>query len=265
MNPLIRPALAAAVAVGTAAAAAVVMAATLATDAAAAEYVPLPGGPLRSVVPADQAGAPVQVAPFRLRDRPVTNSEFRAFTVRNPEWSRAQAPALFAGTEYLATLDKAADDAPVTHVSWYAAQAYCASEGARLPRWHEWEMAAAADATRLDARDDPAWLSGILSWYATPATTPAAVARGTPSAHGVYDLHGLIWEWVEDYNGLFVDADSRSGARKTLEFCGAAAASLSDRRNYAILIRVALLAALEANHDGPLLGFRCARDEGVAP
>jgi formylglycine-generating enzyme required for sulfatase activity len=231
--------------------------------AAAADYLRVPGGTLRSVLPTDTAGSPVQVPPFQLRDRPVTNGEFRAFTVRSPEWSRANAPALFAGPTYLSTLARGADDAPVTHVSWYAAQAYCASEGARLPRWHEWEFAAAADATRADARDDPAWLAGILAWYATPATVPGAVGRGLPNAWGVHDLHGMIWEWVEDFNGLFVDADSRATeGKKTLEFCGAAAATLQDRRNYAVLMRVALLAALEANGDGPLLGFRCVRDEG---
>jgi formylglycine-generating enzyme required for sulfatase activity len=32
---------------------------------------------------------------------------------------------------------------PVTQVSWFAAQAYCEAQHARLPDWYEWELAAA--------------------------------------------------------------------------------------------------------------------------
>ncbi|MCY1551484.1 hypothetical protein D9M68_878200 [compost metagenome] len=66
---------------------------------------------------------------------------------------------------------------------------------------------------------------------------------------------------MEDFNGLFVSTDSRSqGEQKQLAFCGGAALSLGDKNNYAVLIRLALLAAMEANQGGNYLGFRCARD-----
>jgi formylglycine-generating enzyme required for sulfatase activity len=224
-------------------------------------YRALPGGALRTVLPDDTTGADVTVAPFQLRERPVSNADFRAFVARSPDWARGQAPSLFVGPSYLAGLTDGADDAPVTHVSWHAAAAYCASESARLPRWHEWEFAAAADATRADARDDPAWLATILAWYSAPGSkVPGAIGQGVPNVYGIHDLHGLQWDWVEDFNGLFVDADSRAGqGKRQLAFCGAGAVSLADRRNYAILMRVALLAALDSNHDGARLGFRCAR------
>ncbi|MNU02843.1 hypothetical protein D3C72_2466720 [compost metagenome] len=45
-----------------------------------------------------------------------------------------------------------------------------------------------------------------------------------------------------------------------MAFCGGAALSLGDKNNYAVLIRLALLAAMEANQGGNYLGFRCARD-----
>jgi formylglycine-generating enzyme required for sulfatase activity len=75
-------------------------------------------------------------------------------------------------------------------------------------------------------------------------------------------LHGSIYEWVEDFNGLFVTSDSRSqGEQRTLATCGAAALSLGDRENYAILMRIAMLAALNAADTVGTVGFRCARDE----
>ncbi|MCE3603324.1 formylglycine-generating enzyme family protein [Massilia sp. P8910] len=242
-------------------------AAMLCTAAAAGDYVALPGAMLRSVMPADGKEAPAKVAPFSMRTAPVTNAEFRAFVLAHPQWQRGQAPGVLVSSTYLSGWRGAADhgtlapDSPVTNVSWHAATAFCASEGARLPRWHEWEYAAAADATHADARDDPQWLEHILNWYAHPASTPPSRVRAeAPNFHGLYDMHGLIWEWVEDYSALFVSADSRTmDPRKVLDYCGGAALSLGDRRNYAVLMRIALLAAMEGAQDGGYLGFRCAR------
>jgi formylglycine-generating enzyme len=236
--------------------------------AAAVPYLPLPGGVFRSVLPADGKSAAPVVAPFLMRATPVSNAQFRDFVAANPQWRRDQAATIVAAPGYLsawsAPLDHAplAANAPVTHVSWHAAAAFCASEGGRLPRWYEWEFAAAADEARPDARDDPAWLARILAWYARPGTAPPqAIGLAAPNVYGLYDIHGLVWEWVEDFSGLFVNADSRvQGDRKQLDFCGGAAVSLADRRNYAVLMRLALLAAMEAEQEGANLGFRCVRD-----
>jgi formylglycine-generating enzyme required for sulfatase activity len=99
------------------------------------------------------------VARYELDREPVTNAEFLAFVQAHPEWRRDRAPRLFAEPTYLsqwegpATLGaRARPEQPVTQVSWYAARAYCQSQGARLPTWYEWEYAAAADETRIDAR-----------------------------------------------------------------------------------------------------------------
>ena len=243
-----------------------------ASDTAVPDYRTIQGGSLRTVLPADGVAADAKLAPFQLRSRLVTNAEFAAFVRQHPEWQRGTAPALFVAPAYLSGWRSPTDyspmaaDAPAIHVSWFAAQAYCESEHARLPRWYEWEFAAAGDATRADARDDEAWLAAILHWYADAGkNTPRSVASTPANFYGIHDLHGLVWEWVEDYSGLFVNADSRAkGEQKLLDYCGGAAATLADRRNYAILMRLALLSAMEANQDGGNLGFRCARDGASA-
>jgi len=49
----------------------------------------------------------------------------------------------------------------------------------------------------------------------------------------VRDLHGLVWEWVDDFNALMVSADNREqGDPERLKFCGAGALSMQDRDNY---------------------------------
>ncbi|TDR76631.1 formylglycine-generating enzyme family protein [Paludibacterium purpuratum] len=234
-------------------------------QAGAAEYRPIPGGEFRTALPPTDRPT-VSLPPYALRALPVTQGEFLAFVRQNPQWRRDRVPALFAARGYLddwagpTELGKIDPQAPVTRVSWYAARAYCASEGATLPSWYQWEFAAAADASRADARDDPAWRQAMLDWYASPQHGALPPVGSDRNVFGIYDLHRLIYEWVEDYNGLFVNSDSRTqGVVQNLETCGAAALSLGDRQNYAILMRIAMLAALDGNDTLGLVGFRCAK------
>lgn len=229
---------------------------------AGAAYVAMPAGTLNSVLARDTDREPTRVAAFSLRERPVTRGEFRRFLQSHPEWQPAQVPAVFASPGYLRQgLEGGDDEAPVTEVSWFAAQAYCETEGGRLPSWYEWEYAAAADATRTDARGDPVWLARILGWYARPATQSLPKVGGEANVYGVRDMHGLVWEWVDDFNALLVNGDSRSAEDPDkLKFCGAGAIDLQDRQNYAVLMRVALLSSLSAADSTGSLGFRCARE-----
>lgn len=233
-------------------------------------WVSLPGDAgFASVLDYEDSDGKVAVMPFALMATPVTNAQFLAFVTRHPQWRRGSAPEIFAEKRYLshwsgplALGESAQPEQPVTNVSWFAAQAYCESEGARLPTWSEWEYAAAADATRADARADPAWRERILAWYAKPSNAPlAAVGASAPDVHGVHDLHGLVWEWVEDYAAMLVSADNRQQEDPDLlQFCGAGALSTDDRENYAVLMRIAMLSALEADDTTRNVGFRCARD-----
>jgi formylglycine-generating enzyme required for sulfatase activity len=45
-----------------------------------------------------------------------------------------------------------------------------------------------------------------------------------------------------------------------MQFCGEGALSAADRDNYAVLMRIAYLSALEARFTTANLGFRCAGD-----
>jgi formylglycine-generating enzyme len=232
-------------------------------------YADVPGAMFRSVLPADPLRSEVAVPRFRLSRTPVTNSEFLTFVKVHSDWQRGRAPAVFADANYLQHWRGALDlgptafaDQPVTSVSWFAAQAYCESQGGRLPEWHEWELVAAADERARDARGDPAWRERLLAWYGRPSNSMLNPVSKTPSnAYGIYDLHGLVWEWVEDFNALMVSSDNREqGDPDLAKYCGAGALSFADRENYAILMRVAMLSSLQANYTVRNLGFRCAQD-----
>ncbi len=249
------------------AAALFVLLCTVAVADPTAGRLPIGPGEFVSVLPAGGTAPRAHLERFSLDRRPVTNAEFLVFVSAHPQWRRGRIAALFADGEYLSHWASATElganarpDQPVTRVSWFPARAYCESVGGRLPTWYEWEYAAAADAQRPDARADPAWRERILDWYGQPAGGSLAdVGQSAVNYYGIQDLHGLIWEWVEDFNALMVSGDSREqGDPDKLKFCGAGALSLQDKDNFAVLMRVAFLSSLEARSTARSLGFRCA-------
>ena len=237
------------------------------TRAPAETRTEVPSSELTPVLTPAPGQTRVHVAAFRLDPRPVTNSQFLQFVRDQPQWRRDRVARLVADEGYLSHWE-AADalgpnvepNQPVTRVSWFAARAYCAAAGGRLPDWNEWESASAANETVADARANPAWRAQILDWYARPATDALLpVGQRRPNLYGIYDLHGLIWEWVDDYASLMVSNDSRNqGDPDKLEFCGAGSISAQDRENYPVLMRIAFLSALEGRSSARRLGFRCA-------
>jgi formylglycine-generating enzyme required for sulfatase activity len=246
--------------------AATLSAALLSMPAVAADYIDVPGGAYQSVLPTADTPLDVAIEALAMRSEPVTNAEFLDFVKIHTQWRRDRVPAVFAESRYLEhwpTADSiTAGQArqPVVKVSWFAAQAFCESEQARLPTWHEWEYVAAADATRRDARSDPAWRNRILGWYERTSGGDLAQIGGDANAYGVRDLHGLVWEWVDDFNALFISADNRNqGDPDLLKFCGAGALSMQDRDNYAVLMRIAMLSSLKGADVTGNLGFRCVR------
>lgn len=228
---------------------------------AANPFVLVDGARFSSALPLGNESM-VQVPAFLMQSHPVTNAEFLEFVSADAQWRRGAVPTVLADADYLSHWSgplapgaAAAASQPVTRVSWFAAAAYCEAQQARLPRWYEWELAAAASPERADARGDAAWRQQLLDWYAQPATAGLrAVGLGPPNLYGLFDLHGVVWEWVEDFNSLLpADADAE-------KFCGSAAQNLQQKENYAVMMRIAMLGSLHGADTGHSLGFRCVRD-----
>lgn len=242
-------------------------AASLPADPATAQ-VRIPAGIHRPLYPGKNEPAEQAVAAFDLDRTPVTNAQFLAFVTARPEWRRSNVPALFADAAYLGRwegdLQFAAHlaNAPVTQVSWFAARAYAEWCGRRLPTLAEWEYAAAASETATFGRDDPSYNQRILDWYArkTPTVFPD-VGVSPANVYGVHDLHGLVWEWVDDFNTALVTGESRgdAGLDRNL-FCGSGSIGVADPSDYAAFMRFAFRSSLAARYSVVNLGFRCAFD-----
>ena len=226
----------------------------------------LPGGMVRPLYLTKNSPL-IPVAPFRLDTTPVTNRQFADFVRRHPRWQRNRAVALFVEPQYLSHWGPNGPkpeqfEQPVTYVSWYAAGAYCQARGTRLPTVAEWEFAAQASQLAANGSREPDYTRRILSWYARPATAVLPnVGRSPANYWQIQDLHGLIWEWTQDFNSSLVTGESRGdSALDQGLFCGSAAAGSADPSDYAAFMRFGFRSSLKAPYTLGNLGFRCAQE-----
>ena len=229
----------------------------------------IPAGEYRPIARATTDPALVEVPAFRLDALPVTNARFLAFVTAHPQWRRSRVSPVFADQTYLrhwaGDLELgplAPPDAPVVHVSWFAARAYARAHQRRLPSLAEWELAAAAGYATPVGRAEPAFQQDLYAWLSapTPEVLPS-VATARANLHGARGLHALVWEWVDDFDTAMVTGESRADVATDQNlFCGGAAAAATDPGDYAAFMRQALRSSLKARQGTSSLGFRCAYD-----
>jgi formylglycine-generating enzyme len=213
----------------------------------------------------------VSVASIRLDKKPVTNIEFKKFLAENPKWQRDVVPSLFVENAYLSHWVKASNqyepnstdlEKPVIFVSWYAAQAYCEAKQKRLPTVAEWEYVAQASFIQKDGSQEKGYNQKILDWYAKAAKQPPTeVGKDEANYWGVHNMHGLIWEWTEDFNSNLISGESRddSSVNKDL-YCASGSAGAVNPSDYAAFMRYGFRSSLSAKFTLGSLGFRCAID-----
>lgn len=122
---------------------------------------------------------------------------------------------------------------PINELSWQDCQEYIKKLNAktngnyRLPTEAEWEYACRAGTTTLysfENRNPPSWFSRIwlrsslppkhllggsispidANYYASGIGQPVAVGSHKPNRFGLYDMHGNVWEWCEDWYGDYI-------------------------------------------------------------
>ena len=162
---------------------------------------------------------------------------------------------------------------PVEGVSWNDVQEFIrrlnAREGEtryRLPTEAEWEYAARAGSTTAYSFGDDDGQLDDYAWYGKNAgNTTHPVGQKLPNAWGLYDMHGNVWEWVQDWYGRY-PAGSGGSAEATVDPTGPAQGAnrvlrggswIYDGRYARATQR---LASAPRDRDGNL-GFRLARGQ----
>jgi formylglycine-generating enzyme required for sulfatase activity len=207
--------------------------------------------------------------PFALGRCPVTVGEWRAFA-RATGW-QGQGDVDWSAPGFPQT-----DAHPVVGVSWHDAQRYVAWLGERtgqryrLPSEAEWEYACRAGTKTPFSCGDTistglANYDGNFTYNGGPrgeyrkGTTPAGMFP--PNAWGLFDMHGNVWEWVQDvvhdnYEGAPVDGsaweDGGDASRRILR-----GGSWLYNPRY---LRSALRNGFSAVLSNDIVGFRVARD-----
>ena len=147
----------------------------------------------------------VELSPFEMMDTPVTQGMWYEVMGENPSFFQdcKKFKVVKAGVSLC-------PDHPVERVGWDDVQRFLKKlnhrlglserESYRLPTEAQWEYAArGGTVTAYSFGEDPTDLDQY-AWYKDNAGYQTHPVRSKqPNPWGLYDMHGNVWEWVQDY------------------------------------------------------------------
>ncbi len=160
-----------------------------------AGFVLIPGGTFMMGAAAEHQV--VISKPYYMQVTEVTQGQWQKVMASNPSMFKA-----------------CGDDCPVENISWVDVQEFIRrinqKEGVnkyRLPSEAEWEFACRAGSVTKDAPGGKEDEFGDYAWYdANSDRKTHSVATKKPNAWGLYDMHGNVSEWCQDWYDDYPEA-----------------------------------------------------------
>ena len=231
------------------------------------QMVSIPAGSFMMGSPASEAGRYSDEGP----QRRVTVPAFAAgkYEVTWAEWDRCVAAGACTS---LKADGFGGGSRPVTNVSWDEAVAYTkwlsskTGQTYRLLSEAEWEYAARAGNPGRWSFGDNEGSLGSYAWYSSNSGSAThAVGTKTVNAFGLHDMHGNVWEWVQDcYAGDYSagqpsNGSAYNGSAYTSGSCSIRVLRGGSWYNYPQSLRSASRLRFDPTVRSNYLGFRVAR------
>jgi len=256
------------------------------TNSIGMTFVPIPPGKFTMGSPENENGRDddetqhtVKIKKgFYISSTPVTQGQWKSISHDNPSYFK-----------------NLGDDYPVENINWYEAQNFIKklnlkeqTQKYRLPNEEEWEYACRADSLttfgknfqndnndkndnnndKIDNKNDnnnnndneDIYYDEIidnLGWYEKNSdgiTHP--VAQKMPNKWGLYDIHGNVWEWCEDYYRSYTKNKNQNNNENESKRIIRGGSWLDS----SIYCRSATRNWTDSNNKAPYIGFRLVRD-----
>jgi formylglycine-generating enzyme required for sulfatase activity len=177
-------------------------------DGVVLEMVSIAGGKFQMGAPLDESESlederpqhVVTLKPFFMGKYPITQAQWRVIAkLPTIKHFLKLEPSCFKG-----------DNLPVERISWYDAQEFCerisqeTGRKYRLPSEAEWEYACRAQTStpfhcgKIISQNLAKYFGQNEDINTIYHQQTIKVGSFLPNAFGIYDMHGLVWEWCDD-------------------------------------------------------------------